>query len=62
MESLVRKTRNILTLGRIKRQERKYLERWCGSASKNNMAQEAYATAAFTEEDNSFGDVVETEA
>ena len=62
MESLVRKTRNILTLGRLKRQERQYLERWCGSTSKNNVPQEAFPTAAFTEEDNSFGDAVETEA
>ena len=63
MESVVRKTRNILTLGRFNREERKFLERWCGTgATKTNVAQEAYPTAAFTEEDHSFGDAVETEA
>ena len=56
VESVARKTKNVLTLGQRKRQERKYLES-CGCfAPKPQLKKEACPTTVFTEEDNSFGD------
>ena len=59
IESVVRKSRNAMSLGRRKRQEREYLEmcrRFSAIATnKEEVAADTFPTAAFTEEDNSSG-------
>lgn len=55
IETVARKGRNVISLGRRKRKEREYLERATANSSKENVAAKTFPTAASTEEDNSSG-------
>ena len=59
VETVVRGSRHVITFGRLKRRERKYLESCCSvdeGPTKPGDLQDSFPTAAFTEEEISSGD------